>query len=714
MKKNIKLYIHHNHFEAIPVSRPASLLQGAGEFFGGFGYMLYQACYITGTVVLHIIVLPGRIVHALVRLPSLKQRLVSLHHQPQFRKSLAVFCLLTFGAGGLMYGANTIASGQEMKGRVLGTSDVGLRYLQEATAALEAQDINRAQSNFTKALEQFETTEAELNETGVVLQGVLAVIPQSYDADKLLEAIQLITEVGIDGTKAFTLLQHISVSPEGISGEIPPKESIPALQTIIATSVAKLTRASELLGAVRVTSLPQDKHTAFIAARDFLVAMQGSMQTLQETFDLLATILMGNKSLLFVFQNNNELRPTGGFLGTVGTTKLHDGKITKLDIRSVYDFDGQLQDFILPPQPMFAVNNRWYLRDSNWFADFPLSANQIISMYEKEGGETPDLVVALTPDVVIDLLKLTGPVVLPQHNVTLTSDNFIETVQAATSVHYDKIVNQPKQVLADFFPALMQKLNEQENGLMLTLTTLQSHVRTKNIMLYANSKDLQKQIEAFNWGGKIAASDRDYLSIVHANLGGTKTDRSLLKSVKLSSNIDSNGGVTNTLEYTIKNPLPNQNGLENNSFIRFLVPEGAKLTSATGFSDVILPTISGNEYQTDTDVTQWESTLTKSGNTFIGKESGKTFFGGWVKVAGGESKIVTLTYTLPFQLNSQDRHSLLVQKQSGSESTLVYTLAFPGRSAIWNNISGGVFGEGTMTYQIQVQSDQLLGLVLKK
>jgi hypothetical protein len=65
-----------------------------------------------------------------------------------------------------------------------------------------------------------------------------------------------------------------------------------------------------------------------------------------------------------------------------------------------------LQEKILPPLPMLAINDRWYLRDSNWFLDFPTNAKKATQFYEKEARETPDLIITVTPNLIVDLLKI--------------------------------------------------------------------------------------------------------------------------------------------------------------------------------------------------------------------------------------------------------------------------------------------------------------------
>jgi hypothetical protein len=617
-----------------------------------------------------------------------------------------------------------IAAGQNVKGEVLGASTSALGYLKDAQSSLQSQDTAAAQANLGKALEQFKNSKETLNSTTITLKGLLSVVPQKRDADKLLTAAEKITEAGIKGTELLTLTENMKLSAVGLSGAngLSNQDVLLKAQGLMNDSVVLGEEASQLINDVSISSLPEKYQPAFLAARDASNLFQQNATTLKEVSSLIFELLLGSKNILLVFQNNNELRASGGFMGTIGQATLTDGSIASLDIRSVYDWDGQLKQKILPPQPLYAVNSQWYLRDSNWFADFPQTATRISSFYEKEGGETPDLIITLTPDVILNMLERTGPVELPQHGVTLTKENFVEKTQEVTSVTYDKTVNQPKQFLADFFPLLMERLGnadsgEGRGGMMTFLEIFQHNLYQKNILLYSRNAEIEKKILAFNWGGAFKDTDRDYLSIVNSNLGGTKTDRFLERSTNLESTIDKDGNVTNVLTYNVKNPLPNSPGLSNKSFIRVYVPKGSVLESSSGFSAGIqLPRLETNGYTLDEQVEEWQRELTQDVNTgtYSGTEAEKTWFGNWLEVSGGETKTITIKYRLPIQLGSIDRHSLLVQKQPGSMiGSFSYSLNFDGRSSLWKSNNGQADGT-TLRYNQNIMADLFIGTVLKK
>lgn len=722
MKKKIKLYLHHEHFESITYTKRLGFFSAIFRYifrlFEMIGNFLIMISYGIGLGVIQLFLLPKTLLLRLTRLPrTIKSAMGKLHSQT-FRKTIVRFGLVAIVLTVGIQSLSIVATGQELKGEVLGSSDVGLGYLEDAKTSLESENIAAAQANFNRALEQFKISQETLNSTSKVLQGLLLVVPEKHDADNLLLAAQKITEAAIKATELLNMTADIKLSAVGLNEGEKNKETLIRAQTLINESVDSANEAARLVNSVSISSIPENYHASFIVAKDAANFFQTNVSSLKEVCSLMFDLLLGAKNTLIVFTNNNELRANGGFMGTLGNAKMANGSLNSLDIRTVYDWDGQLTEKILPPQPMYLVNNRWFLRDSNWFANFPDSAGRISSFFEKEGGETPDLIVLMTPEVIIDMLERTGPINLPQHNITLTKDNFIEETQTATSVNYDKQLNQPKQFLADFFPLLMERLGSSGNGgVMGFLEIFQQNLFKKQIVLYSRDQKIQTKISAFNWGGEVRSTDRDYLSIINSNLGGTKTDRSLQRIADLSSVVNPDGSLTNTLRYTVRNPLPNSPGLSNKSFIRIYVPKGSVLNNTEGFNqEISLPQIPLDDYILDETVMSWQKTVkqdTVSG-TFIGEESSKTWFGNWLEVEGGQTKTVTLTYTLPFKLGNTDRYSLLIQKQVGSQNDeFNFQLDFTGRRSLWKTSSLNL-ENSTIKYSQSLIADSFFGTVLQK
>ncbi len=90
---------------------------------------------------------------------------------------------------------------------------------------------------------------------------------------------------------------------------------------------------------------------------------------------------------LVLLQNNDELRPTGGFIGTYGLWQAKDGEIISFKTHDIYHLDMPIQNKInlAPPEPIRKyLNDKWYMRDANWSPDWPTAANKINWFYQTE------------------------------------------------------------------------------------------------------------------------------------------------------------------------------------------------------------------------------------------------------------------------------------------------------------------------------------------
>ena len=130
---------------------------------------------------------------------------------------------------------------------------------------------------------------------------------------------------------------------------------------------------------------------------------------------------------LVLTQNPAELRPTGGFIGSYGIIAFDKGRITERKFQDIFLLDLPWSyPFITPPQELadflLGPTQPWQLADANWSPDFPTSAQDAIRLYTNESGDTKiDGVLAITTYTIDELLKVTGPVTVPQYALTIAS-----------------------------------------------------------------------------------------------------------------------------------------------------------------------------------------------------------------------------------------------------------------------------------------------------
>ena len=592
-----------------------------------------------------------------------------------------ILMLLLGGVGGISLRVAAVQGDLTMR------AERALAYMQEGRSKLEALDAEAANASFTDALNEFSRIE---NSIGFVSGAAIRVathipIPALSSGAHLVEAGKLFALAGKEASYALQSIQNVQDADN-----ILERESSLSVNTVEAIERVKtaqnyIERANTSLARVNPAEVPERFRGDFLSIQSQTIRVEILLQEAVSSLDILATLLGHEhpKNYLLLFQNSSELRPTGGFVGTYGLLELQKGAIENIKIEGVYYPDGQLAVKVIPPRPLQYVTPDWGMRDANWFFDFPTSAKKIIWFYERTGGTTPDGVIAITPAVIEQLLEIVGPIEMPNYNMTLTSENFLESVQQEVEEDYDRALNRPKQILADAAPIILERLAGLEDK-MAALNLLLSALEYKDIMLYSRDEAVAGILASRGWDGAVStASDnpgiyKDYLATVIANIGGWKTDRFTKTEVSTRTEFDETGDiiriVTLRREHDGGNTQYKWYNKPNIAYIKFYVPQGATLISARGFSAApqhIETNYEGRNFQKDPQLALSEATYAKDVASGTEKflEGDKVVFGNWLIVQPQHEKTVEISYKLPRRF-SNAIYSLTLQKQAGIEVNL--------------------------------------------
>lgn len=601
----------------------------------------------------------------------------------------------------------------------------------EARAAYEnliiggelAADANflAAAENFGQAAVSFSQAQEEVGRINSVVANLIKNIPVGGKKIEAGEALLFSGEkIALAGEDILSALADFTAG----SNEKSLTLKLKILRDSLAAVLPEMAAAGDRLSGVKSQAVPESEREVFLKVQKGLPAVVLSLKKIISISDLMVKFLGDEeeKRYLVVFQNPGELRPTGGFMGSLALLDINQGKITNMEIPGggPYDFQGSLKEKIAAPEPLRLINARWQLQDANWFPDFPTSAEKIKWFYEHGGGPTVDGVIAVNADLVAELLGIFGPIDMPEYGKTLSQENFIEEMQKAVEVEYDKKENKPKKIIADMAPRLVEKIlasDSKQFGEILSV--LVEALGEKNILLYSVYPDVLHEFEKLGWAGEVksVSDNSDYLMTVHTNIGGGKTDRVISEEDRLEVKISEDGSIRNKL--IIKRTHRGVKGepftgVRNVDYLRVYVPSGSKLISASGFEapPANLFEKPGQDYWADSDLknSEGKALLDEASGTRITNESGKTVFGNWIQVDPGREIIASIEYLLPFKLSFIEEeegwwaglwgesgkeknvapYQLLVQKQSGSKNNLVGQIDFPGG---WEMTS--LYGQGT-------------------
>lgn len=648
-----------------------------------------------------------------------------------------VALVVSLGVGSVTY----VSKGFGIKGRVLGASTDGLANLNSAIGDISHQNFEGSSQKFDEALANFSDGSAQLESMGGVLLDATRFVPFASKVSSGKNAI----EAGKHFASAGKSLNEVARVASGIKDlQNPSSQSSPSLLDVLNVAEKNITDAKNELDLaqqnmdrISIDDLPENNRDKFLLVKQKLPDLRSALDFFLNNSHILADLLGGNgpRKYLFLFQNNSEMRATGGFIGSYGLLDIADGHVKKFFIDGIFNPDGQLTDKIVPPAPIQKISASWSMHDSNWFADFPTSAKKAISFYEKTGGPTADGVIAFTPTVMQKLLEITGPIDMPEYGVTLDSKNFIELTQFKVEVDYDKQENKPKKILSDLAPLMLEKLLSSRDAETISKTAqaFLSGLSEKHILFYSENDELQKIISEQGWSGEIISAPKDYLSVVNTNVNGFKTDAVVDESISHKAEIQLDGSIIDTVSITRKHNGGNSQydwlNKVNADYMRVYVPEGSKLLEVSGQTrEIDKPPLNYDAlgFKRDADVQKEENSIVideKSG-TQIFTEAGKTVFANWAYVSPQESVTVTYKYLLPFTLfkvsvsdkQQADSYSLVAQKQAGSiGSAFSLQISYPSNYEVkWNFPDTAQKGWSEIKSDSSLKTDKFEGVVFEK
>lgn len=432
-------------------------------------------------------------------------------------------------------------------------------------------------------------------------------------------------------------------------------------------AIAKLAMANQNLNLVDARSLPAAYRDSLPQIRDSLAGLETFLNGLSLHFPAILELL-GDRfphRYLVLLQNDTESRPTGGFIGSLLIIDVNDGVISRADFHDVYQYDGQLNEYIEAPEDIAQITTEWRLRDSNYSPDFALSAEKAAWFLQKSKGPSVDTVIAVNQSAIGDLLAEMGPINVPELKADLDSNNFQLILSYLIESKYYGEAN-PKIILSRVIDAFKQKILSQEDPGAL-FTALLKEIKDRKILFYSRDTDIQQLFDELNLTPHQAqiGEKEDYLQVIATSVGGNKSDLYMTQALKHNTYISSNGDIFDELtisrahtwnleELARWQTILKKFGFDslpdhfqtilgrgnNKSSMKVYVPLGTQLENAVGLEQ--------------------SAVLTRHD-----AEIDKTYLLFPMEVAPGQSQTITLRYKLPFRLNlyPADIYRFTAQKQ---------------------------------------------------
>lgn len=473
------------------------------------------------------------------------------------------------------------------------------------------------EGNFERAGEQINLAKATLYQTRQTLN-YLDVLKRigilKTQVDKADRLVNLVSE-GIDGVDHATrgskaLFQTTKI----ISGE-DASDPKPLYQT----AQTELTSASQIISKVLARLSDEDLLSIFpdfIRERnnDLLVKLslyQNLVEKARAASFLMpeVTAVGGKKSFLLLLQNNLELRPTGGFIGSYGKLDFENGRLSNILVDDIYNLDGGLKDVIDPPQELRTDlgSTRWYLRDSNYDPDFPTSARQSEFFYRKESGQQVNGVIAMDLTASGKLLSAVGGLDLPEYGEHVDGNNLFERAVSHAEVGFFPGSQAKKNYLVSLQGQLFNKVFYlSKQNWPAIITAIGESLEQKHLMAYLSDPYMFSYITSSNWAGVMPRGGQnktgevaDFLAVNESNMGANKSNYYLTRKYNLETSLTKEGIVMHKLHINYTNNSPSEvfpAGIYKNR-LRVYLPLGTKITKALfGETDITSRLVGFSDY----------------------------------------------------------------------------------------------------------------------
>src|SRR3989344_5968685 len=437
----------------------------------------------------------------------------------------------------------------------------------------------------------------------------------------------------------------------------------------------QLTQAQTELNKINPRHYPPSIRTKIASLQSSLASNGEVLKNIKPLLAFLPKLLGQNETqtYLLIFQNDAEIRGSGGFLTAYSILETFRGKITPVLSQDIYELDNQFGKRLPAPEPIkkyLPLVYNWHLRDMNLSPDFTVSMDAFLPNY-KEVAQYKDFdgVIAMDTQIVVDLLKVLGPVGVADwgtYDAEIVKEcNCPQVVYkmedyATRPTFYIKenrkgmigplmhsillnVMNSPKKLWPQFIEAGLNNIN------------------AKHLMFYfPDDAPMQQVIESFNAGGRIKEFAGDYFHLNDTNFAGAKSNLYITQEIEQVIETSGDGTVTKTVTITYTNPQKasdcnlESGGLCLNGilrdWVRLYVPDGSQIVEVLG-SDVA---------------------------AVANKDLGKTVIEAFIELRPESRTKLVVKYTLPFKHQGGD-YKLFIQKQPGAKNHH-YTINFNGKT----------------------------------
>lgn len=294
-----------------------------------------------------------------------------------------------------------------------------------------------------------------------------------------------------------------------------------------------------------------------------ILYIKENLSIINNNFETFLNILWKDKSKTYfiVFQNNDEIRATWGFMWSAAILEIFAWKIKSFETKDIYalewDVNKNYTEKVKAPSWVNMLSERLWLRDSNAYIDFSKSSKSI-NYFIKKWWYDIDWVIYINQKVIIDLLEKIWELNFSKYDSKINHKNFSEIISILVEAKVSKTatLDTPKQVLFDFSNLLIEKINKEKKYLEVLETSIKN-IKSRDIVFYSFNKKENELLKKLWLNGNFDYEEKtDFNYPFFISVWWNKTDRyikrSIVKNIKIEE-INNKCSLKTNIELILEN-----------------------------------------------------------------------------------------------------------------------------------------------------------------
>ncbi len=367
------------------------------------------------------------------------------------------------------------------------------------------------------------------------------------------------------GVEVVTPLLRLASSSDSATG-MSQWSSAFADDGAIAQAAAALHRAADSMATVPADELVPPLASGVRQLNELLTTADDTLGPLASSAAIIPQLIdpASPKTILVMLQNPAELRTGGGITGTFIQLRSSAGGIQMQSIRDSTAFPYRAEPIAPVPSALSSLYGDVvgrFVQDTSIPADFTLTARLASSWWTSHGGAQPDAVVSIDPLVLQAILRVSGPLALPDGS-ELSADNLVDRLLVEP---YMSMTSQQQGV---FFlhatQALAKRLFVTGLSPVQWVQALMTPVQDGRISAWSADAKTQKAIERGPLGGPLVrqklAGTGAYAVYFNDNTGGKMASYMTTKITDASGTCRADGKRTVQIAVSLTSTAPKNAG----------------------------------------------------------------------------------------------------------------------------------------------------------